>query len=257
MQYCGKTDVGMKRTVNQDNFSLKEYAPGILLAVVCDGMGGARGGREASCTATDCFVSAMDAFVENHITEQHTIECTDAQIHRALRSAAETSNKAVFLRAEEDESLRGMGTTLVAVLTVGKTVYTVNVGDSRMYISHGDQIEQITHDHSYVQYLVDTGRITAEEARTAQNRNIITRAVGTESSVDADVFVTEIDFAGMAAYALLCSDGLSNHIAQDELAEILSADTDVSAKADTLVSRANSYGGTDNITAVVIKLENC
>jgi protein phosphatase len=126
-----------------------------------------------------------------------------------------------------------------------------------MYIAHGDQIEQITHDHSYVQYLVDTGRITAEEARTAQNRNIITRAVGTESSVDADVFVTEIDFAGMAAYALLCSDGLSNHIAQDELAEILSADTDVSAKADTLVSRANNYGGTDNITAVVIKLENC
>ena len=134
MQYFGKTDVGMKRTVNQDNFSIKEYAPGILLAVVCDGMGGARGGREASYTATDCFVSAMDAFVDNHITEQHTIECTDAQIHRALRSAAEVSNKAVFLRAEEDESLRGMGTTLVAVLIVGKTVYTVNVGDSRMYI---------------------------------------------------------------------------------------------------------------------------
>ena len=257
MQYCGKTDVGMKRKVNQDNFSIKEYAPGILLAVVCDGMGGARGGCEASSTATDCFVAAMDTFVDNHITEQHTIECTDAQIHRALRSAAEASNKAVFMRAEEDESLRGMGTTLVAVLIVGKTVYTVNVGDSRMYIAHGESIEQISHDHSYVQYLVDMGRITAEEARTAQNRNIITRAVGTESSVDADVFVTEIDPAGNTVYALLCSDGLTNHIGEDELAQILCADTDVSNKADTLVSRANSYGGTDNITAVVIKLENC
>ena len=129
MQYCGKTDVGMKRSVNQDNFFIKEYAPGILLAVVCDGMGGARGGREASSTATDTFVAAMDSFVESHITEQYTIECTDAQIHRALRSAASSSNLAVFTRAEEDESLRGMGTTLVAVLIIGKTVYTVNIGD--------------------------------------------------------------------------------------------------------------------------------
>jgi protein phosphatase len=104
---------------------------------------------------------------------------------------------------------------------------------------------------------VDTGRISAEEARTAQNRNIITRAVGTESSVDADVFVTEIDCAGGAVYALLCSDGLTNHIGSDELASIITSDAEVSLKADTLVSRANSYGGTDNITAVVIKLENC
>lgn len=257
MQYCGKTDVGMKRSVNQDNFSIKEYAPGILLAVVCDGMGGARGGREASSTATDTFVASMDSFVESHITEQHTIECTDAQIHRALRSAASTSNRAVFTRAEEDESLRGMGTTLVAVLIIGKTVYTVNIGDSRMYILHGDTIKQITHDHSYVQYLVDMGRISEEEARTAQNRNIITRAVGTESSVDADVFVTEFDPAGDAVYALLCSDGLTNHIDSEELAAIISDEADISQKVDTLVSRANASGGSDNITAVVIELTNC
>lgn len=257
MQYCGKTDVGMKRSVNQDNFSIKEYAPGILLAVVCDGMGGARGGREASCTATDSFVASMDSFIESHITEQNTIECTDAQIHRALRSAASTSNLAVFTRAEEDESLRGMGTTLVAVLIIGKTVYTANIGDSRMYILHGDSIQQITHDHSYVQYLVDTGRISAEEARTAQNRNIITRAVGTESSVDADVFVTEIDPAGDAVYALLCSDGLTNHVDSDTMVSIISTKTEVSEKVDALVSHANRNGGSDNITAVVIELADC
>lgn len=254
MQYSGKTDVGKKRSVNQDNFAVREYAPGILLAVVCDGMGGARGGWEASSTATESFVSCMDSFVESHITEQNTIECTDSQIHRALRRAAFTSNKAVFQRSEEDVSLRGMGTTLVAVLVVGSTVYTANVGDSRMYIIRGSEIEQITHDHSYVQYLVDIGRLTAEEARTAQNRNIITRAVGTESSVDADVFVTEVDPGGEAAYVLLCSDGLTNHIAEDELARIVSADGDADAKTDALVSCANSNGGSDNITAVLIEL---
>ncbi|MBE6560073.1 MAG: Stp1/IreP family PP2C-type Ser/Thr phosphatase [Ruminococcaceae bacterium] len=254
MQYSGKTDVGMKRSVNQDNFSIKEYAPGILLAVVCDGMGGARGGFEASSTATESFVACMDSFVESHITEQHTIECTDSQIHRALRRAAFTSNKAVFQRSEEDASLRGMGTTLVCVLVVGSTVYTANVGDSRMYIVRAGEIEQITHDHSYVQYLVDIGRLSAEEARSAQNRNIITRAVGTESSVDADVFVTEVDSGDEPAYVLLCSDGLTNHIGEEELAEIISSGEEINAKTDTLVQRANKYGGSDNITAVVIQL---
>lgn len=254
MQYSGKTDVGRKRSANEDSFSIKEYAPGILLAVVCDGMGGAKGGREASSSATESFVSCMDSFVESHITEQHTLECTDSQVHRALRRATFTSNKAVFQRSEEDASLRGMGTTLVAVLIVGSTVYTANVGDSRMYIVRGSEIEQITHDHSYVQYLVDIGRLTAEEARTFQNRNIITRAVGTESSVDADVFVTEVDTAQKATFVLLCTDGLTNYIEETELAEIISANTSLSEKTDTLVNRANQYGGADNITAVLIEL---
>ena len=254
MQYSGQTDVGMKRSVNQDNFSIKEYAPGILLAVVCDGMGGARGGWEASSTATDSFVASMDSFVTSYLTEQNTIECTDSQIHRAPRRAAYTSNRAVFHRSEEDASLRGMGTTLVAVFIVGTTVYTVNVGDSRMYIVRGTEIEQITHDHSYVQYLVDIGRLTKEEARTAPNRNIITRAVGTESNIDADVFVTEVNPAEERAYVLLCSDGLTNHLEGAEIAEILCADAPIEEKPQTLIARANSRGGTDNITAVVIGL---
>jgi len=254
MQYSGKTDVGMKRSVNQDNFSIKEYAPGILLAVVCDGMGGARGGWEASSTATDSFLACMDSFIESHITEQNTIECTDSQIHRALRRAALTSNKAVYHRSEEDASLRGMGTTLVAVLVVGTTVYTANVGDSRMYLIRPSAAEQITHDHSYVQYMVDTGRMTAEEAKTAQNRNIITRAVGTESSVDADVFVTETNPSDEQTYILLCSDGLTNHLSEDEIAKTVLSDLPVDEKTAALVTHANDNGGSDNITAVVIEL---
>lgn len=254
MQFSGKTDVGMQRSVNQDNYAIQEYASGILLAVVCDGMGGVRGGWEASSTATDSFVSSMNAFVESHLTEQHTLECTDSQIHRALRRAAFTSNKAVFLRSEEDESLHGMGTTLVAVFIVGNTLYTANVGDSRMYIIRNQKLEQITHDHSYVQYLVDTGHLTKEEARTALNRNIITRAVGTESSVDADVFVTEIEPDSENVYVLLCSDGLTNHIDGTELLEIVSSAVPISAKTEALVARANTNGGSDNITAVLIEL---
>ena len=254
MQYSGKTDVGMKRKVNQDNFLLKEYAPGIVLAVVCDGMGGARGGSEASSMATETFVSSMDAFISSYITEQNTLECTDSQIHRALRHAAFDANKAVFHRSEADESLRGMGTTLVAALIMGSTLYTANIGDSRLYVVQGEKIQQITHDHSYVQYLVDTGYLSPEEARTAHNRNIITRAVGTESNVDADVFVTEMDPAVAPTFVLLCSDGLTNHIDEPQLCAIVGADTPIEEKPETLVSRANSLGGSDNITAVVIAL---
>lgn len=256
MRYSGITDVGMKRNVNQDNFLIKEYAPGILLAVVCDGMGGARGGFEASSTAAETFVASMDAFIGSYITAENTIECTDSQIHRALRNAAIDSNKAVFDRSESDDALKGMGTTLVSALIVGTTLYTANVGDSRLYVAQADEINQITHDHSYVQYLVDIGRISEEEARTAPNRNIITKAVGTESSVDADVFVTEIDPTVNPAYILLCSDGLTNHLAPEQLFEILKAETSVDEKATTLISRANSLGGTDNITAVVIVMES-
>ena len=255
MQYSGKTDVGMKRLVNQDNFLIKEYAPGILLTVVCDGMGGARGGAEASSTATETFVSSMDAFVKDYITAQNTLECTDAQFHRALRKAALDANKAVFRRSESDEELRGMGTTLVSAFVIGSTLYTTNVGDSRLYVVSGSEITQITHDHSYVQYLVDTGHLTPEEARTSQNRNIITRAVGTESNVDADVFVTEIDTAKAETYILLCSDGLTNHIEEAELSALITVkDKSADEKTDELVKRANALGGTDNITAVLIAL---
>ncbi len=254
MKYSGKTDVGMKRQVNQDNFLIKEYRERILLSVVCDGMGGARGGQEASSTAAEAFVAAMDAFVADYITAQDTLECTDSQIHRALRKAALTANKAVYDRSEADENLKGMGTTLVAALIIGNTLYTANIGDSRLYILQGNSIQQITHDHSYVQYLVDTGYLSPEEAKTAQNRNIITRAVGTESNVDADVFVTDVDPSVAPTFVLLCSDGLTNHLEEPQLSEIVSADTDVSEKAETLVNRANALGGTDNITAVVISL---
>jgi len=254
MQYSGITDVGMKRSVNQDNYLIKEYAPGILLAVVCDGMGGARGGWEASSTAAESFVSTMDSFVASYITAQNTLECTDSQIHRALRHAAFTSNKAVFHRSEENESLRGMGTTLVSALLIGTTLYTTNIGDSRLYVAQGENLEQISHDHSYVQYLVDTGRLTPEEAQTAPNRNIITRAVGTESNVDADVFVTEIDPTSEPAYVLLCSDGLTNHLNSTEIREILTDGVPVEEKTKKLISRANDLGGSDNITAVVIAL---
>ncbi len=255
MQYSGKTDVGMKRLVNQDNFLIKEYAPGILLAVVCDGMGGARGGAEASSTAAETFVASMDVFVKDYITAQDTLECTDAQFHRALRRAALDANKAVYHRSEAEEELRGMGTTLVAAFLIGTTLYTTNVGDSRLYVASNGEITQITHDHSYVQYLVDTGHLTPEEAKTSQNRNIITRAVGTESSVDADVFVTEMDTAAADTYILLCSDGLTNHIEETELSEIITVkDQSADEKTDELVKRANALGGTDNITAVLIAL---
>ena len=191
----------------------------------------------------------MDSFVESHITEQHTIECTDAQIHRALRSAAATSNRAVFSRAEEDESLRGMGTTLVAVLIIGKTVYTVNIGDSRMYILHGDSIEQITHDHSYVEELVDAGEITADEARVHPSRSVITRALGSDPDMYADHFTIDVSAGDRV---ILCSDGLSSMIEDSQIEAIAVSSATPQAAVDNLVAAALQEGGHDNVTVVVV-----
>ena len=144
-----------------------------------------------------------------------------------------------------------MGTTLVAVLCAGSLMYTVNVGDSRMYTLSDGVLCQITHDHSYVQSLVDNGSISPQEAKTHPEKNVILRAIGTTSNVEPDVFISE----KFPRAALLCSDGLSNMISDSEICEIISSDISTKEIADNLICRANDSGGTDNITAIVIILD--
>ncbi len=255
MEYCGKTDIGKKRNANQDCFRIHEFTEELLLVVVCDGMGGAHGGETASMLAADAFMDSMRSFVETHMDDEKRLNCVDSQVHRALRLAAFTANKAVCKRAAEEPTLRGMGTTLVGALISEKVVYALNVGDSRMYrISADDaKAEQITKDHSYVQFLVDMGKLTPEEARTAPNRNIITRAIGDESSAEADIYMTEAE-EGEDCWLLFCSDGLSNYLEDSELADVLKAEETIEDKVDILIERANLCGGADNITAVAVKL---
>ncbi len=260
MYYSGKSDVGMRRANNQDSFSVREYENGALVAAVCDGMGGALGGQTASRTALDSFMSVIDEFMDQ-VKESGRMP-SSAKIAEKLRNAVSAANKEVYERSQDDPSLEGMGTTLVASLVMGSRIYTVNVGDSRMYLADTDKIVQITHDHSYVQYLVDIGKMTSEEAASSKNKNIITRAVGTEGEIESDVYITEVkkDRIGTGSiHILLCSDGLSNLVDKETIYGIIkdSSDGDASGTekaVDELVETANRNGGSDNITAVIIGL---
>ncbi len=177
MLFYGKTDVGRRRAVNQDNFIIRKYAGDVLFAVICDGMGGANGGDTASAVAVEEFREQLDRKEAEHpmffgmsgedILDMFSVGVTEA-------------NREVYRMAQEDPALAGMGTTLVGCVLEGDRVYAVNVGDSRMYAVSGEEIRQVSHDHSLVQYLVDCGRMTPEEAKVSTMKNRITRAVGTE-----------------------------------------------------------------------------
>jgi protein phosphatase len=265
MEYFGMTDVGQKRSVNQDSFCIKEYE-GAILAVVCDGMGGAAGGAEASGMACSEFVGVID---ERIASRRSSGPLSRRAVRDMMMEGVSSANEIICAKSRDSEELRGMGTTLVASLVCDGMIYTVNVGDSRMYLISGGEIHQISHDHSFVQYLVDKGKLTPDEARRSINRNIITRAVGTEATVEADFFATKLpsddssDYYGDeaegdiqdGAYIVLCSDGLTNHVEPITIKDVLSNSSDsVEERTRTLIKTANDGGGSDNITAVVIKL---
>jgi len=266
MRVFGMTNVGMKRQVNQDSFLIKEYDCG-LLAVVCDGMGGASGGEEASSTATAAFSGYIDISLagaddpgipldkwgmgETKDLSGRAVN-KDKSVKEILLSAVRAANNAVYAAANENDALNGMGTTLVSAYISGDKVYAVNVGDSRMYIIKDESITQITHDHSFVQYLVDIGKMTADEAKTSNNRNIITRAVGTEAVVETDFFTVDTDMSG--GYVLLCTDGLTNHITEEDIVKCVTEAEGPEGACASLIEKANLGGGSDNITVVIISM---
>jgi len=179
-------------------------------------------------------------------------------IGRALRNAASEANRAVVKRAGEDKSLEGMGTTLLAACFSGETMHIANVGDCRLYLICGEDIRRVTHDHSYVQYLIDMGELSPEKAEKSPYRNIITRAVGREEALETDIFT--LPMANFNGYILMCSDGLYNFLSEDEIVMVVNAAvkgeagmSELDQKVQTLIRRANENGGGDNITAVLIK----
>lgn len=246
MEFFATTDVGSVRDHNEDNFLAKEYENAALFAVF-DGMGGANAGETASKFARDEVERYFDAFFrESGRTEP-------AAVQAALASAADRANFRIFSAASGDKSLEGMGTTLVAALLIHDKIYVANVGDSRAYLIDKDGALQITRDHSFVQYLVDMGKITPEEARTNPQKNIITRAVGVEKEVSVDVSVLEKK-QYKDKVLLLCSDGLSNYFDAPTLAKYYAESENCTAYVQTLIDAANAAGGSDNITAIAVKL---
>ncbi len=183
-------------------------------------------------------------------------------VESLLADAVSAANDAVYERASKEKKLRGMGTTVVAALTVGNKLYIASVGDSRIYLFCGGDMVQLTRDHSYVQYLIDMGQITSEEALTNPYRNVITRAVGNEKTVETDT--SSMTLTEVPTYILLCSDGLTGYVDADDIRDTVwgygsdavgedDAEEELRIKTEQLINRANEGGGGDNITALLIK----
>lgn len=246
MNFSAMTDVGKVREHNEDSYLAKEYGDCALFAVF-DGMGGALAGEEASSTAKAEFEAYFDDFFEKAVLPEPAV------LQAALASAADRANFAVYTKALENPAYKGMGTTLCAALCVGNKVYIANVGDSRAYLIDDEVALQVTHDHSFVQHLVDLGKLTPEEARVNPNKNIITRAVGVESSVGVDVSVlVEPQYAGKTL--LLCSDGLSNPVEAQTMVKLKNANKDPADLVRAMIAAANDAGGSDNITVIATNL---
>lgn len=241
MQSWGLTDVGCVRKQNQDAFHIEKLGRGALLCVVCDGMGGAKSGNVASSLAVDVFTQ--------EVLRSWNGEMDQDRLDQMLHSAVKLTNFTVNDQAQQFEDFTGMGTTLVAVLIKNKQVTVVNVGDSRAYAINADGVQQLTEDHSLVQLMVNNGELTKEQARSYPGKNLITRAIGTESLVEPDIFHHKVERGDCL---LLCSDGLSNIIDEQEmLFEIVYCD-DKKQCCQSLLEIAKNRGAPDNVTSVLV-----
>lgn len=235
--YC-VTDIGVKRNMNQDFVYASEQPVGNLpnLFIVADGMGGHNAGDLASRSTVETMVDYIES-----AGEKVPIPLLEAAILAA--------NRKVLEKSQSDKNLEGMGTTVVAATVVENCLYVANVGDSRLYVLD-DQIQQITRDHSLVEEMVRAGQIGREEARNHPEKNIITRAVGMKNKL-------RIDFFDVALYAgdkfLLCTDGLTNMVEDEDILELVQKETSLEAAAHRLVAMANRNGGKDNISVVLVE----
>ena len=241
MEHWGLSDTGKVRAQNQDVFRIEELDRHTVLAAVCDGMGGAKSGHIASRLAIDVFV--------DEVVRGYKASMSQEQVNQLLSGAVKLANFTVFDQARQHEEFSGMGTTLVAVLLSGKTATVVNVGDSRCYHITREDIHQVTVDHSLVQMMLDRGDLTPEQARVYPGKSCITRAVGTEPTVQCDVFTLRVE-RGEAL--LLSSDGLHNEVDDQEiLFEVVHG-----ASKDNCCQRlqdiADMRGSPDNVTSVLV-----
>ena len=233
------TDIGERRRINQDYVFCSEAAIGRLpnLFIVADGMGGHNAGDYASRYCVEFFKQKI---------EESEIESPIALIEAAIKEA----NEALWSKAQEQSDLEGMGTTLVAATIFDKEMYVANVGDSRLYVV-GKEIKQVTEDHSLVEVMVKTGELNRNEARLHPNKNIITRAIGANTTVAPDYFEVNLEEGDTV---LMCSDGLTNMLEDETIERIIKENDDPSAAAETLVKCANENGGKDNIAIIIIKV---
>lgn len=245
MNSFGVTDKGKVRSENQDSYIVEKCDKRkCVVAVICDGMGGAKAGDLASQLSSKAFVSRV---FETLVAPRFFI----GNQEKLLRESCDDANGVVYEYSRFDPDYNGMGTTLVGGIITKRKAFLVNVGDSRAYYLNKNEIRQISKDHSYVQELVAMGAITKEEAQNHPKKNIITRALGVDSSVKADYFEQPVR---MGDGILLCSDGLSNMVSDNEMLEAYKRYNTPEKVCEYLLNLALDRGARDNVSVVLVKI---
>jgi PPM family protein phosphatase len=244
-QFAQLTHPGMARENNEDSIAIDE---GTQLAVLADGMGGYNAGEVASGMATTFIKSEMSRWLS-----QAGSSVSAKDVRRALEICVDNANRSIFNAANSNPHYVGMGTTLVVGVFHDSRLMVGHIGDSRCYRLRGDEFVQITKDHSLLQEQLDAGLITAEQAALSNNKNLVTRALGVEDSVQTEVNEFKVEKGDLY---LMCSDGLSDMVADDDISALLKAEPNWSQAAEKLVDAANAAGGRDNISVLLVKADS-
>jgi len=234
-QVAYKTDVGIKRASNQDTI---KFSDRLNCFIVADGMGGHLAGEIASQMAVET--------IEKYLIKQ--LEVSEVSI--CIEESIKLANKEIYLKSLDNADYRGMGTTCSMVVLKDDKIHLGHVGDSRIYFSDGQTIEQMTTDHSLVENLVESGEITREEARSHPKRHVITRAIGTDPTIEVDYAVYDMK---TASKIIICSDGLTEKVKDQEILEVINTHN-LDESVNLLVELANDRGGSDNISVILISL---
>lgn len=237
-----KTDIGLRRSENQDRVWTDTLDDGAIVVVLCDGMGGENAGSVASQMTIDCM--------SERIKKGFRANANRNYIRNLLITSVTAANSQVFDRASTEADKYGMGTTCVAGIIYGGRAYIINVGDSRAYHIFEDNMQQITKDHTYVRRLIERGEITEEESRVHPDRNRITRAVGAERNITPDYFEIELAEGNIILFS---SDGLHSYGEDVEIAEII-VNNPINESCDLLIDYALGNGGRDNVTVAVVEI---
>ncbi|WP_146549408.1 Stp1/IreP family PP2C-type Ser/Thr phosphatase [Rummeliibacillus suwonensis] len=242
MRYTIVSDIGKKRAVNEDSATFISRDDSYQLAIVADGMGGHNAGDVASHMAVTHFEELFLKADAGHFASNESIE-------QWLVSTVKELNTTLYQYSLTHEDCQGMGTTLIAVLIDGDQTAICHVGDSRVYFVTQEEIRLVTRDHSYVNILVDNGEISEEEAESHPKKNYIIKSLGTESTIEPDSYKVELVDD---SYMLICSDGLSNKISNNDMHNIIMSSATIQEKGSQLVQLANDNGGEDNITLILL-----
>ena len=250
VRFAGETDVGRKRSHNEDYLYLPDDE---RFAIVADGMGGHASGEVASKLAVDSVVGFIKATAnEGSMTWPFKVDRDHRQEVNRLVVAVKLANRKVFEAAQKDEKLRGMGTTIVAILFLDDKAIIAHVGDSRCYRIRGGRIEQLTEDHSLLNDYLKMKRLSPAEAGSFGQKNVIVRALGMKESVQVDVLTKR---PRLGDIFLICTDGLSGMVPDEEIAQIVSEEADLDKACEKLIAEANANGGVDNITVALARIE--